>query len=275
MVKKMNLNQITIKSYVQNSLAAFLLSTVSASVFAQATFLIWPIYPNIESNEKATAVWLENTGKTDAMVQVRVFKWSQKEYKDSFENQSEIIPSPPIVKIKAGEKNMLRITRAITPEANTEQAYRIIVDELPIKLEGDQTEANSKVSFQMRYSIPLFSYGKGIGSGLNEASIKDNNKNPQAKPILSYWVKKTAGQSQLFIKNSGAKFARISGIRLSENSNQLDIESMSLGYILPNSTMSFDIKNELFNQLDAANILYSQDSSGTTAKSIELKKAGS
>lgn len=28
---------------------------------AQATFLIWPIYPKIEANEKATAVWLQNT----------------------------------------------------------------------------------------------------------------------------------------------------------------------------------------------------------------------
>ncbi|EXB24414.1 csuC domain protein, partial [Acinetobacter baumannii 1440422] len=37
---------------------------------AQATFLIWPIYPKIEANEKATAVWLQNTGKTDAMVQI-------------------------------------------------------------------------------------------------------------------------------------------------------------------------------------------------------------
>ena len=68
----------------------------------------------IEANEKATAVWLQNTGKTDAMVQIRVFKWNQDGLKDNYSEQSEIIPSPPVAKIKAGEKHMLRLTKAPT-----------------------------------------------------------------------------------------------------------------------------------------------------------------
>ncbi|RDF55032.1 molecular chaperone, partial [Acinetobacter baumannii] len=95
-------------------------------VMAQATFLIWPIYPKIEANEKATAVWLQNTGKTDAMVQIRVFKWNQDGLKDNYSEQSEIIPSPPVAKIKAGEKHMLRLTKSANLPDGKEQSYRLI-----------------------------------------------------------------------------------------------------------------------------------------------------
>ena len=124
----------------------------------------------IEANEKATAVWLQNTGKTDAMVQIRVFKWNQDGLKDNYSEQSEIIPSPPVAKIKAGEKHMLRLTKSANLPDGKEQSYRLIVDELPIRLSDGNEQDASKVSFQMRYSIPLFAYGKGIGSGLTEES---------------------------------------------------------------------------------------------------------
>lgn len=54
--------------------------------YAKSNFLIWPIYPVIESQEKATPVWLENTGDEASMMQVRVFKWSQNNNKDQYEN---------------------------------------------------------------------------------------------------------------------------------------------------------------------------------------------
>ena len=67
----------------------------------------------------------------------------------------------------------------------------------------------------MRYSIPLFSYGKGLGSGLTELSQKTNAKNPLAKPILSWWVKNNEqGKPELYIQNTGSKFSRLSGIKL-------------------------------------------------------------
>lgn len=83
-------NSAFIKNGILKSfLFASTLSLVTP-VMAQATFLIWPIYPKIEANEKATAVWLQNTGKTDAMVQIRVFKWNQDGLKDNYSEQSEI-----------------------------------------------------------------------------------------------------------------------------------------------------------------------------------------
>ena len=82
------------------------------------------------------------------MVQIRVFKWDQNHQQDAFEEQTEIIPSPPVAKIKAGEKHMLRLTRATSVPDTKELAYRIIVDELPIKLNPENDKEASTVSFQ-------------------------------------------------------------------------------------------------------------------------------
>ncbi|WP_151812377.1 fimbrial biogenesis chaperone [Acinetobacter bereziniae] len=269
----MNLNKMKICS--ARTLTAVTVSMMASSVFAQATFLIWPIYPKIEANEKASAVWLENTGKSDAMVQVRVFKWDQTNQQDSYQEQVEIIPSPPVAKIKAGEKHMLRLTRAINTVAGKEDAYRIVVDELPIQLNSDSDQNTSTVSFQMRYSIPLFTYGNGLGSGLSEASQKTNAKNTLAKPILSWWIKNNPqGTPELYIENKGVKFSRLSGIKLSPSSEQIALGKTAFGYVLANSIMKFELDNAILTSLNRQNSLYGVDTSGVTQELIEIRKEG-
>jgi fimbrial chaperone protein len=59
-------NSAFIKNGILKSFFASTLSLVTP-VMAQATFLIWPIYPKIEANEKATAVWLQ--------IRVRPMRW--------------------------------------------------------------------------------------------------------------------------------------------------------------------------------------------------------
>lgn len=266
-------NTLTLKNTLQTSGILLTGALISSSAFAQATFLIWPIYPKIEAQEKATAVWLQNTGKTDAMIQVRVFEWGQEHYKDQYAEQNTIIPSPPVTRIKAGEKHMLRLTRAEQTTEGKEQAYRVIVDELPIKLNQDDTQTASKVNFQMRYSIPLFAYGKGIGSGLNESSQKINEKNPLAKPVLTWWTGNNAqGKTELFIKNSGRKFARLSGIKLQPDATQVAFDQVSFGYVLAQSTMKFEIDTKQLQRIQQQNILYAVDSSGIKTEVIEMRR---
>jgi fimbrial chaperone protein len=269
----MNLNKMKIG--LNRRLAAITVVMITSPVFAQATFLIWPIYPKIEADEKAAAVWLENTGKSDAMVQIRVFKWEQNNQQDHYTEQNEIIPSPPVTKIKAGEKHMLRLTKATHLADGNENAYRIIVDELPVKLNSDTEKNASTVSFQMRYSIPLFVYGKGLGSGLTDASQKENAKNPLSKPQLSWWIKNNEqGKPELYIKNMGAKFSRLSGIKLTPTSEQMAFEKTAFGYVLARSTMKFDLDDSLLKKLSHQGPLYGVDSSGIQQELIEIKKEG-
>ena len=211
-------------------------------IYAKSNFLIWPIYPVIESQEKATPVWLENVGDEASMIQVRVFKWSQNNNQDQYENQQEIIASPPIVKVAAGDKQMIRLTKAANVENGKEYSYRVIIDELPINLE--QNDDVTSVSFKMRYSLPLFVYGKGLGSGNNIDTKKINNKNPNARPILSWSIVNTNNRDYLEVNNSGLLSVRISGFKIDGKDYKSVSGSNTFGYVLAGGKFVFDINQE-------------------------------
>ena len=61
---------------------------------------------------------------------------------------------------------MIRLTQAVPTPDLKENSYRVVVDELPVAVDSETD--NSRVNFKMRYSIPLFTYGKGIGSGTGQ-----------------------------------------------------------------------------------------------------------
>ena len=243
---------------------------------AEATFQIWPIYPKIESREKATAIWLKNTGKDEAFVQIRVLKWQQIDGKNNYTEQTEIIPSPPIVIIKPDEKTMLRLSRPQLTPSGQENAYRIIIDELPIKPNDEtQTLEKPKISFQMRYSIPLFAYGKGIGSGLDKVSFKENSKNPYAKPILTWSLSQNQQNKPLLvIKNNGQKYARIGNIKDKKDGEFLQNNDGKpvTGYILASSVVQIEIDPNIANQISKATTIYGIDTSGNIPETIEITR---
>ncbi len=246
------------------SLAATILP---ATAYSKANFVIWPIYPVIESNEKAVAVWLENTGDAPAMVQVRTFKWTQQNFKEQYQIQNEVVASPPVVRINAGQKQMIRLTKSAQPIVATEQAYRLLIDELPV--DPDQKNTGPQVSFQMRYSLPLFTYGTGIGSGLIEASKKQNDKNPLAKPVLSWQITHSGTEEVLEIKNSGLKHTRISEVKVGDYVTNLQAKNNGLGYLLANSSMQFGLSTELKKVLLNNITLYSVNDKN---QMLEIKK---
>ena len=141
-------------------LALLLLAAVKAQ--AASSVLIWPIDPVLEADQQASALWLENRGTAPANLQVRVFAWRQGDYQEQFQAQREIIGSPPVANIAPGQKQLIRLTRTGPSPAGQEQAYRIIIDEIPPAIPVDKAEpgATAAIRLQMRYSVPLFAYGE-------------------------------------------------------------------------------------------------------------------
>jgi fimbrial chaperone protein len=94
------------------------------------------------------------------MVQIRVFKWNQDGLKDNYNGYDCSLPSGKLALLV---KRSICFSPALILATGGLGTYRLIVDELPIRLSDGNEQDASKVSFQMRYSIPLFAYGKGIG----------------------------------------------------------------------------------------------------------------
>ena len=153
---------------------------------AASSVLIWPIDPVLEADQQASALWLENRGSETASLQIRVFAWSQSGFDEQYQNQRDVIGSPPVAKIEPGQKQLVRLTRTKEVPPGQELAYRIIIDEIPAaapEAPAADGKTAAAIRFQMRYSVPLFAYGAGLWS--KEDASRQRDPKGAGKPDLS------------------------------------------------------------------------------------------
>lgn len=216
--------------------AALCCLSIAGSAQASNSLLIWPVNPSISSNERATALWLENRGSDVAHLQVRIVGWKQENNSNLYPEQGDIIGSPPIVKIEAGQRQLIRLTRIAPPNSQTEVAYRILVDEIPAQRDA---QSSSSVSFQVRYSVPLFTGGPAKVSGGNNNGDTIQAINPSDLHIRVVHID---GTRALEIRNSGPRHVRLSDAAfVASGGSDSPVDTGLLGYVLPGATMTWPI----------------------------------
>lgn len=132
---------------------AVLLGLFTSSALAASSVLVWPIYQVIESDEKGSALWLENRGSSPVTLQIRVLAWQQQDSKDRYANQTDAIASPPFATVQPNQRQMIRLMKTISVAPQTERTYRIVIDEIPTLNTAYKTQSGLKL--QMRYLLPL------------------------------------------------------------------------------------------------------------------------
>ncbi|MGF0241290.1 fimbrial biogenesis chaperone [Rhodococcus sp. IEGM1300] len=209
----------------------------ATKVQAASSVLIWPIDPVLEADQQASALWLENRGSETANLQIRVFAWNQSGFDDHYQNQRDVIGSPPVAKIEPGQKQLVRLTRTKDVPPGQELAYRIIIDEIPSAkppvVEEGKTEA--AIRFQMRYSVPLFAYGSGLWS--KEDTTRKRDPKGVGLPDLSWRGVTVDGRPYVEVRNQGAVHARLTDVALKQGSQTKPLVEGLLGYVLPGATM--------------------------------------
>ncbi|PZO89135.1 MAG: molecular chaperone [Sphingomonas sanxanigenens] len=194
--------------------------------------LIWPIDPVIANKERATALWLENPGSSPIQFQLRIFAWSQTAFDEHLAPQSDIVATPPIVRIAPGQRQLVRLTKTQSASPPGERAYRVIIDELPPAAE--QSASGARIQFRMRYAIPLFSYGPGL-------SPPDASGPSRAEPRLNCAIVTSNGQRFIEIRNEGAGHARLVDAGFSNDREPL--ARGLLGYVLPGASMRWPLSS--------------------------------
>lgn len=116
-----------------------------------ASLQVAPILLEFNPNEKIQELWLMNTGDETIRAQVRAKSWTQKENQNVLEDTKDLIASPMILSIQPGQKQLVRVVK-LNPTLTTEQAFRLIVDELP----SDKAIKINGVQLLLQYSIPVF-----------------------------------------------------------------------------------------------------------------------
>ncbi|CAG8865639.1 hypothetical protein PS627_01558 [Pseudomonas fluorescens] len=210
---------------------------VSQPVEAATSVLIWPIDPVLEAGQKAGALWLENRGTEPSNLQVRVFAWRQGGFEEQFQAQRDIIGSPPVANIAPGQKQLIRLTRTGAAPAGQEQAYRIIIDEIPAAVAAAPLTAGTQaaIRLQMRYSVPLFVYGDGLWGKADPTGGRSNDG--VGKPQLSWQPVTVQGRPFVEIRNTGPVHARLTDVVLQQGAQERPLVEGLLGYVLPGASM--------------------------------------
>ena len=213
---------------MKNLLLLWLL-TFSALSHAANSLMIWPIDPAINPDDKASELWLENRGNATTLMQVRIFTWQQVNQREQYQTQQQVLASPPLVRIEPGQKQLVRLIKQVPPDAGKEMAYRVVLDEIPTPGTNQ-----AGLTFQMRYSVPLFVYGSGLTAD-------------SAKPNLSWRVENSEGKRWLLLTNNGNGHARLSNVTIGGR----PIGNGLFGYVLANSSNRWLLNSNVGGELEA------------------------
>jgi fimbrial chaperone protein len=209
---------------------AFISASLLASSLTVASGLqVSPISLSLQAQESASGLTLSNTGDDMIHAQVRVYQWSQDETGDQLTKSRGLLASPPMIELNPGEKQLIRIIRAKAPPHGTgavEDAYRILVNELPIK-SANQTTG---LQFALSYSLPVFVQPVGVTKTSPQLQWSTHLQ-PDGKAI------------KLHVSNSGNGHAQLAGLSFVDMAgNSTVINPGLLGYILPSATMNWTLK---------------------------------
>ncbi len=212
-------------------LLLFIMALMPAA-HAANSLMIWPIDPAINPDEKASELWLENRGNATTMMQVRIFSWLQVGGQEQYQTQQQVVASPPMVRLEPGQKQLVRLIKQGTPEAGREMSYRVVLDEIPTPRTPGENQAG--LTFQMRYSVPLFVYGNGVTSD-------------SAKPQLSWQQVDSGGKRWLELTNRGNGHARLSNVTIGGRR----LGNGLFGYVLANSSNRWPLTSSVSGELSA------------------------
>ena len=212
-------------------LLLFIMALMPAA-HAANSLMIWPIDPAINPDEKASELWLENRGNATTMMQVRIFSWLQVGGQEQYQTQQQVVASPPMVRLEPGQKQLVRLIKQGAPQAGREMSYRVVLDEIPTPRTPGENQAG--LTFQMRYSVPLFVYGNGVTSD-------------SAKPQLSWQQVDSGGKRWLELTNRGNGHARLSNVTIGGRR----LGNGLFGYVLANSSNRWPLTSSVSGELSA------------------------
>lgn len=206
---------------------------LAASIFITqahaASLQVAPILLEFSPQEKVKELWLTNTGNESIRAQVRVNAWTQSNQQDILTNSKDLIASPMVISIPAGQRQLVRLIRNTQIANTTEQAYRLIVDELP----NSQTDVQSGLQLLLKYSIPVF------------FKVSDSNDIDQGITSLQGMSFKYNTQT-LTINNQSNHYKRFSQFAYMDAQGKKTAIQMGLmGYVLSGQRMQWKIPNNI------------------------------
>lgn len=200
------------------TVAALVMLLQSGDPSDAASLRVAPVIVDLRSPTAASTIRVWNDARQPINVQIRVFRWRQRNGEDTYEATNDVVVSPPIATLQPGGENIVRVVRVSKRPVQGEESYRLVVDELP----DPSRRAAGNVALVVRHSIPVF-------FATNEAA----GANP------SWSVRQQRGGFVVTVQNNGTKRLKVSNLALSSGAGTMARREGLVGYVLGNSTASW------------------------------------
>jgi len=190
---------------------------------AAASLVIRPTRIIVTQAEPTVAISIQNTGNTEAVIQLQMMSWSQPNGEDVYTptDDLEIMACPPLFTVQAGESQIVRVgLEAFERDWSTEGAFRLFIQEIP----PAPVEGENAVQVAVRIGVPVF--------------LPPQNA---VQPTLDWHIEnRDADGLWMTVNNTGTLHALVSGLQLTGAGNDAFVfETATHQYVLPGSTVSW------------------------------------
>lgn len=206
-----------------------------------------PIRVTLSESAPTAALTLENTGSTSMVLQLQVMRWSADKAQDVYEPSDELIATPPIMTIKPGASQTVRVGLSGSAGAQRELSYRLFAEEVP----PPPSAGYQGLQVALRVGIPIFV----------EAAQK-------AEPALQWRAIAAPDNSiAVHVSNRGNAHLRLLRLKLADPSGKAaDLSNKTVAqYLLPDQQRQILMKVDPPLPLRRVNVMAETDRGPTEA----------
>lgn len=191
-------------------------------LFAQVVDMlrVTPVRIDIQAPVSGASLTLSNGGSRPMAVQVRVFKWHQKNGEDIYTLAKGVAVSPPMLSLRPKSESVLRVVRTNAAPLVQEESYRLVVDQLPDP--ALRRQKGSTISFVVRHNIPVFFAPQGM-----------------LEPDLTWKAVPVKGGYRVTASNNGTRHIGLAEVKLLSGKTVVGTLNGLAGYALAGSSGSF------------------------------------
>ena len=206
-----------------------------------------PAHINLPADRQSVSLKMTNGDAVPVSVRVLTYAWTQVGGRDVHTPTGNVILSPPMFTIPAGQTQLVRI--GLRNRAGA-RAYRLVFEEIP----RDQP-ADGQVQINLRLDLPLYVLAKGRTA----ADVR--------------WSAWRDASGDLFVegRNRGALHSQILGISAGEGATP-QVLTTKMGVVLPGSARQWAIGKRPDFAIGAPLLLRVKGSTGETQAQIVLER---
>jgi fimbrial chaperone protein len=163
---------------------------------------------------------VQNTGSESTLAQLDAFAWTQAGIGDLLDATSDLITTPLVINLAAGETRLVRIGLREPNRAATERSYRVFVREVPPAVipEGG-------LRFAVRIGVPVFAAPADAHTGNGGASDE----------LTWRWLPDLHGCASVQVSNPSARHGRVLSAEMLGSSGEVLWRADEPVYVLAGS----------------------------------------